>query len=84
MAHKKFVMLMATHEKISFNLRYIFAIEIEEIYIVTSIKKENTKPPKTVQQRKTNYTVYGSVSNIMQAMVRSTCNMISQNVEVNL
>lgn len=51
---------------------------------MTSIKKENTKPPKTVQQRKTNYTVYGSVSNIMQAMVRSTCNMISQNVEVNL
>lgn len=67
-----------------FLLTYIFAIEIEEIYIVTSIKKENTKPPKTVQQRKTNYTVYGSVSNIMQAMVRGTCNMISQNVEVNL
>lgn len=29
-----------------FLLTYIFVIEIEEIYIVTSIKKENTKPPQ--------------------------------------
>lgn len=43
LVYKKIVMLMVIYEKIFFNLRYIFVIEIEEIYIVISIKKENIK-----------------------------------------
>lgn len=38
----------------TFLLTYIFAIVIEEIYIVTSIKKENTKPPQNSQAEKDN------------------------------